>query len=73
MYIPIFIMMMRKEKSLNVFKRFVMPALAICACLFMIVAACYAHGQAVFYYLIIFAVIMAAGMMVNKNAQSKRV
>lgn len=46
-----------------------MPVLAICACLFMVVAAYYAHGQAVFYYLIIFAVIMAIGMIVNKNTQ----
>jgi APA family basic amino acid/polyamine antiporter len=69
MYIPIFIMMMKKERSLNTFKRFVMPALAICACLFMVIAAYYAHGQAVFYYLIIFAVIMAIGMVMNKNTQ----
>lgn len=69
MYIPILIMMMKKERSLNTFKRFVMPVLAICACLFMVVAAYYAHGQAVFYYLIIFAVIMAIGMIVNKNTQ----
>jgi len=69
MYIPILIMMMKKERSLNTFKCFVMPVLAICACLFMVVAAYYAHGQAVFYYLIIFAVIMAIGMIVNKNTQ----
>lgn len=70
MYIPILIMMMKKEHSLNVFQRFVMPALAICACLFMVVAAYYAHGQAVFYYLIIFAVIMAVGLIVNKNPRN---
>ena len=73
MYIPIFILMMKKERSLNTFRRFIMPALAICACIFMVVAACYAHGQAVIYYLIIFAVIMAIGMIANKNTQSKRV
>ena len=67
MYIPIIIMMMKKERSLNTFKRFVMPALAICACLFMMVAAYYAHGQAVFYYLIIFAVIMAIGLIIRKG------
>lgn len=63
MYIPIFIMMMVKEKSLNFFKRFLMPALAICACVFMVVAACYSHGKAVLFYLVIFSVIMVIGMM----------
>ena len=65
MYIPIFIMMMAKEQSLNAFRRFVMPALALCACIFMVIAAFYAHGQAVLFYLIIFAVIMALGLLIN--------
>jgi len=67
MYIPIFIMMMVKEQSLNFFKRFLMPSLAICACVFMVIAACYAHGKAVFFYLIIFSVIMAIGMIINSK------
>ena len=67
LYIPIIIMMMKKERSLNTFNRFIMPALAICACLFMMVAAYYAHGQTVFYYLIIFAVIMAIGVIIRKG------
>jgi len=67
LYIPIIIMMMKKERSLSTFKRFVMPALALCACVFMMVAAYYAHGQAVFYYLIIFAVIMAIGLIIRKG------
>lgn len=61
-YIPIFISMMAKEKGLSGFKRFVMPTLAICGCLFMVVAAVFAHGMAVAYYLIIFAVIMLIGL-----------
>lgn len=69
MYIPIFIMMMVKEQSLSVFKRFIMPSLAICACIFMVIAAFYAHGQAVLYYLVIFAVIMAIGIIFNTNPQ----
>lgn len=62
-YIPIFIMMMKKEKDLGIFKRFIAPALAVCACIFMIIAAWYAHGMAVVYYLIVFAVIMVAGLL----------
>lgn len=65
MYIPIFIMMMVKEQSLNFFRRFLMPSLAVCACIFMVVAAYYAHGKAVGYYLIIFTVVMAIGIIIN--------
>ncbi|MTI81109.1 MAG: amino acid permease [Firmicutes bacterium] len=65
MYIPIFAMMMVKEQSLNFFRRILMPSLAICACIFMVIAALYAHGMAVLFYLIIFSVIMAIGMIIN--------
>ncbi|MHB8076023.1 APC family permease [Desulfosporosinus fructosivorans] len=67
MYVPIFFMMMVKEKSLNFFKRFLMPTLAICACIFMVIAAIYAHGKAVFFYLIIFCVIMLIGMLISSK------
>jgi len=60
-YIPIFIMFMKKEKDLSTFKRFIMPSLSIVGCVFMVVAACFAHGMVVVYYLIIFAVIMVIG------------
>ncbi|NLL18729.1 MAG: APC family permease, partial [Clostridia bacterium] len=60
-YIPIFFMLMKKEKELSVFKRFIMPALSIIGCIFMVIAAIIAHGMAVFYYLIVFTVIMLIG------------
>lgn len=74
-YIPMFIMWMRKEKSLGFCKRFLLPSLALISCMVMIVAAVHAHGivplqkaQAagsfslpVLFYLILFVVIMAAG------------
>lgn len=62
MYIPIFILMMKKEKGLGFFKGTLTPFIALLSCIFMVVAAYYAHGQAVFYYLVIFAVIMACGI-----------
>jgi APA family basic amino acid/polyamine antiporter len=65
MYIPIFIRMMSKEKSLNQFRRVVMPTLAIICCVFMVIAACYAHGKAVLGYLVIFAFFMVAGKICN--------
>ena len=61
-YIPILAMMMLREKELGVFKRFVMPALAVLSCVFMVVAACMAHKMAVVYYLIVFVAIMLAGV-----------
>lgn len=67
-YIPIFLLMMKKEKELNRFKRFVMPSLAVCGCIFMIIAACFAHRQAVFYYLIIFAIVMIISVFFGKRS-----
>ncbi len=62
-YIPILLMMMKRETGLSPFKRLVMPGLAALSCVFMVVAACLAHGMAVVYYLVVFAVIMGIGMV----------
>nr|WP_312577277.1 APC family permease [Sedimentibacter sp.] len=68
MYIPIFIMIMKKEKNLSVFKRFIMPAVSLMGCIFMIIAACFSHKMAVVAYLIVFAIVMVIGsMFVNKK------
>ncbi len=72
MYLPIFISFMKKEADLPVLTRFVLPTLALCGSLFMIYAACYAHGMAVVAYLIIFAVIMAAGAVLARSPQRHR-
>lgn len=61
LYIPIFTMLIIKEKDLGTFKRFVMPVISIAGCVFMVVAACLAHKMAVVYYLIVFVVIMLIG------------
>lgn len=63
LYIPIFIMMMKKEKDLNFFNRFVMPIAALLGCVFMIIAACFSHRMAVVAYLIVFTIIMCIGAM----------
>ena len=60
MYIPIFIKMMTL-KDLNVFKRIIIPVLAIISSLFMIVAAVYAHKFGVLYFLIVTAIVMLIG------------
>ncbi|MBR2310717.1 MAG: APC family permease [Oscillospiraceae bacterium] len=80
MYIPMFIMWMKKEKDLGVFQRFVLPIISIIACAFMVFAAVYAHGitpfQAakeagkfsfpVLFYLILFVVVMVIGALMRK-------
>lgn len=85
MYIPMMIMWMVKEKDLGVMKRFILPALSIFACAFMVFAACYAHGYTpymnaqaegkfscpVIFYLIVYAVIMLAGAVL-KNGKAKK-
>jgi APA family basic amino acid/polyamine antiporter len=81
MYIPMFIMWMKKEKDVGCFKRFILPAIAILSCLFMVFAAVYAHGITPYlaakaegrfafpalFYLIVFAVIMAIGLLANRK------
>ena len=75
MYIPMFIAWMIKEKDLSPVKRFVLPAVSIVACGFMVFAAVYAHGITPFlaaqeagkfsfpvlFYLIVYGVIMLLG------------
>ncbi|MBU3214746.1 APC family permease [Clostridium estertheticum] len=67
LYIPVFIMMMKKEKDLNSFKRFVMPIISLAGCVFMIIAACFSHRISVVAYLIVFAIIMAIGVLFSKK------
>ena len=82
MYIPIFIMWMKKEKDLGAMKRFVLPILAILACIFMVFAAVYAHGITpylaakeagkfafpVLFYLIVYTVVMVLGRAFHKKS-----
>ena len=80
MYIPMFVMWMKKEKDLGAFQRFVLPAISILACAFMIFAAVYAHGITpylaakeagtfsfpVLFYLVLYVVVMAIGVLLRK-------
>ncbi len=80
-YIPMFIVWMIKEKEMGFVKRFLLPIISTIACLFMIFAAVYAHGITpylaakadgkfafpVLFYLIIFAVVLLAGALLNRK------
>ena len=70
MYLPILIQWMRKEKDQSVLRRFVMPILALCGSVFMVIACILGHGMGCVWYLIVFAVIMAIGMLVEKSKKN---
>ena len=67
MYLPMLIQWMRKEKEQNVVKRFVLPILAFCGSVFMVVACVIGHGIACFWYLVVFAIIIAIGLLVDES------
>ena len=72
MYIPILIQWMRKEKDQNALRRFIMPSLALCGSVFMIIACAIGHKMACVWYLIVFAVIMTIGGIVDKSRKNKK-
>ena len=72
LYLPIFVNFIRKNKDLSVFKRFIMPILAIIGSLFMIIASIYSHGIDVLFYLIMFVVIVIVGAILNIVNEKKR-
>lgn len=67
LYIPIFIMFMVKGKELNFFNRILMPCLSLAGCIFMIIAAWFAHGMAAAAYLIVFFAVMGLGALVLRK------
>ena len=84
-YIPMFVMFIKKEGRKNIFTGIVMPTLAVISSLFMVFVAVYAHGIRpylaakengsfsfpVLFYLIVFAVIMLIGVIINKRNNKK--
>lgn len=85
LYLPIFILFMKKNPQLGVVKRFVIPSLAICGSIFMVCAAIYAHGVKpylaakavgefslpVLFYLILFLIIAVIGVLLNEDRRQK--
>ena len=67
MYIPIFIMFIKIYDDSNPLRRYIAPILSIIGCVFMVFSAFYAHGKAVWFYLIVFAVIMLIGHVLYKS------
>ena len=67
MYIPIFVNWMRKAADETALRRYIIPALAIAGSLFMVYACLVGHKMENFWYLIVFAVIMLIGKLVNRK------
>ena len=72
MYLPILIQWMRKEKDQPVLRRFVLPGLALCGSVFMVIASIFSHGMGCVWYLIVFAAVMAIGALVDRSGKKKR-
>lgn len=73
MYLPIFVMWMKKAKDESIGRRFIIPILAFCGAAFMVYACIIGHKFANVYYLIVFAVIMAIGGIFRKNKKGAAV
>ena len=73
MYLPIFVMWIKKAKDESVGRRFIVPILAICGASFMVFACIIGHKFANVYYLIVFAVIMAIGGIFRKSKKGAAV
>ena len=71
LYIPILIMMMKKEKGLNPINRFVFPTVCILLCVFMMYATVMSHKMGVVWYLVAFAAIMLLSVPFYKNKEKK--
>lgn len=71
LYVPILIAMMKKEKDINPFKRFVLPILSLVGICVIVYASIKSHGMGNLWYLIVFAIIMLLGFCVMKYNEKK--
>ena len=62
---------MRKEKEQNALRRFVLPILALCGSVFMVIACIFSHGMGCLWYMIVFAVFMVIGWLVDISRKKK--
>jgi len=65
--IPIFFNMMKKEKKLSIFKRFIVPGFAILAALFLIYIIIYEQGMGVLVFIGLFAFVTVIGLLLEKK------
>ena len=63
LYTPIFLMTMVRERGLGLFRRFVLPVLALAGCAFMVAASVLAHREEILPYVAVSSAIMAIGAL----------
>lgn len=68
LYIPIFLHLIIKEKQFSPIKRFVLPSIGICACVFMCFCCWKSYGTyLILSYLVVFAIVMGLGAFFDKK------
>ncbi len=72
LYIPIFFMMMAKEKDFSFVKRFVLPLFGIAASVFMGYCCVVSYGELVISYLVVFALFMLCGVAFYRIKPKKK-
>ena len=70
-FIPVFIMVMVKQKDLGIFNRFIAPGIAVAGALFLMFTNVYTQRWMSFWYLVVFALIMVGGALVMKKKAAK--
>lgn len=71
MYIPIFLMQMKKGTDFGFAQRIIAPVFGIIASGFMVLAAIVSLGKAIIFYLILFAVVMVIGIAMKNYGHNK--
>ena len=66
-YIPMFFMFIKKHRNVKPFTNFILPSCAICACIFMIISAIWAHGVDFLSYMLSFISIMLFGCLFKRR------
>ena len=67
MYLPMLVQWIRKEKDQSLLRRFILPVLALCGSVFMVIASVFSHRMGCVWYLIVFAVMMCIGGLVDRS------
>jgi len=70
-YVPVFVQVMRKERSWNAFNRFVMPALAVAGAVVLIYMVFDTNAVGAWWYLAGFAVVMGVGAALRRSRGSE--
>ena len=70
MYIPMFVAIMVKCKDFKPFKRYVLPGLGVCCCLFMVYSCCVGKGyRQIIGYIVFLAIVLLVGKLFKDSGR----